>query len=323
MDSAAAAANPYCAVRPDLVVTAAQLFDVRTSNLEAGEKKLLVTAQAIMQGKVSDRWGHHAQGIIRKFCDHTERPDQPPLPWEELLEDAAIYDGVEGVSARTGNRPLSTVDRHELDRARLQDCMTRANLDAQALGRQCGLPDIFAAAIVDGTWPSVTSATLESLESALGADLKAAPGSERSLQPRLLMAGGLAAVVLAALAFVWTPGVADNTDDAWETFGYWDYDAVDGSFIPGGIVVREQPGGGLGRAWANHLEMAAHAELAPRQRNLWPVEVNREARRVCINYPDYPTYTAHIDFPGTSDDGFYDFGPCADRPGPGQQNTQR
>ncbi len=319
MDSAVAADNPYCAVRPDLVVTAARLFNVRTSNLEAGEKKLLVTAQAITQGKVSDRWGHHAQGIIRKFCDHTQTADQPPLPWQELLEDRAIYDGVEGVSARTGNRVLSTVDRHALNRERFNECLTRKALNVHALSRETELPEVFVAAIADETWPTVCTETLVRLESVLGANIKATTPHKKATQPpsRLMVAVMMLFVlILIGVGLAWN--AQDNAAGSWEIYGYWDYDNVDGSFIPGGLVVREQPGTGLGKSWTHHLEIAAHAELPERQRNLWPVEVNRQARRVCINYPDYPTYAAHVDFPGSLHDGFYDFGPCQDRPGPGQ-----
>ena len=96
--------------------------------------------------------------------------------------------------------------------------------------------------------------------------------------------------------------------------GYWDYDAEDGLHVPAGLVVREVAGAALGFRWHRHLELAAHGQLVPRPRNLWPVELNRAARRVCINYPDYPRYGGRVDFPGTADDGVYQFGPCPDRP---------
>ena len=97
-----------------------------------------------------------------------------------------------------------------------------------------------------------------------------------------------------------------TNSDLWIVVGYWDYDAVDGQFLPAnGLVLRNLPGGNLGVQWSAHLELKNHAALPPRARNLWPVTINPAQRKVCANYPDYPTYPAKIDLPGEAADGEY------------------
>ncbi len=96
-----------------------------------------------------------------------------------------------------------------------------------------------------------------------------------------------------------------------ETVGFWDYDAVDGQAVPAGLTLRKQSGNGLGKRWTHILQLKMHDRLRPRNRTLWPVELKRGEKRVCINYPGYPSYTAFIDFADDTHDGVYAFGPCA------------
>ncbi len=96
----------------------------------------------------------------------------------------------------------------------------------------------------------------------------------------------------------------------WETIGYWDYDGIDGEQLSNGLVLLDVPGTGLGQTWQRRLELKNHAQLRPRQRTLWPVLLGRADKTVCINYPDYPSYSAVIDLPGTEYDGVYTLGPC-------------
>ncbi|WP_375202877.1 hypothetical protein [Hyphococcus sp.] len=101
------------------------------------------------------------------------------------------------------------------------------------------------------------------------------------------------------------------TGDYWIVLGLWDYDAVDGQQLPAnGFVLRPVSGSNLGVRWSGHLELKNHQSLAPRVRTLWPVSVNPAQRKVCANYPDYPTYEAYIDMPGAGADGTYHVSNC-------------
>lgn len=103
----------------------------------------------------------------------------------------------------------------------------------------------------------------------------------------------------------------DAAADRWEVVGYWDYDATDGRSVQAhGLVLRSVPGRGMGQSWSAHLELGNHASLPQRNRSLWPVELNRARRKVCANYPGYPTYSAFIDMPGESEDGEYLVSKC-------------
>ncbi len=101
------------------------------------------------------------------------------------------------------------------------------------------------------------------------------------------------------------------TGDYWIVLGLWDYDAVDGQQLPeNGFVLRPVSGSNLGVRWSGHLELKNHEALAPRVRTLWPVSINPAQRKVCANYPDYPTYEAYIDMPGEGADGTYHVSNC-------------
>ncbi len=95
----------------------------------------------------------------------------------------------------------------------------------------------------------------------------------------------------------------------WELVGFWDYDAVDGQQLPYGLVLREAPGSRGPFSWERRLELIRHEQLRPRARQLWPVQISRTQRKVCIGAP-YPTYTGYVDLPGTEYDGEYLFASC-------------
>ncbi len=95
-------------------------------------------------------------------------------------------------------------------------------------------------------------------------------------------------------------------NDRWQVVGYWNYDAADGQHLAAqGLVLRPVAGAGLGQQWSAHLELENHASLPPRKRSLWPVKIHAGQRKVCADYPGYPSYAAFIDMPGESADGVY------------------
>ena len=101
-----------------------------------------------------------------------------------------------------------------------------------------------------------------------------------------------------------------SNKEEWMVVGYWNYDAVDGQYLVNGLVIVPAAGSGLGQKWESHLELKNHAQLSSRARTLWPVKLNIGLRKVCANYPNYPSYQAHIDMPGESGDGIYSFSQC-------------
>lgn len=98
--------------------------------------------------------------------------------------------------------------------------------------------------------------------------------------------------------------------EGWQDIGYWDYDGVDGQNLPRGLVYRPTPGQALGRSWPGYLELRNHADLRPRQRNLWPVRISPAERRICADYPGYPSYAVEVDLPGERQDGLYQVAQC-------------
>lgn len=111
-----------------------------------------------------------------------------------------------------------------------------------------------------------------------------------------------------------SPGGPDPLPaDRWHTIGYWDYDGRDGQSIPEGLVLREIAGGGAGQTWSWQLELRNHASLPARARRLWPVRIHTGEKRVCADYPNYPSYVGAIDAPGEAHDGVYQFAQCSGR----------
>lgn len=156
------------------------------------------------------------------------------------------------------------------------------------------------------------------------------PNGSKTLAEQIVFAGiptrpatAEAAEIPAALPTPTTKVAMRNTGQAaaderatasaseWETVGYWNYDAVDGQQLSNGLVLQPGPGAGLGQQWKLQLELTTHADLRNRPRSLWPVQLNRKLRKVCAQYPDYPSYSAYIDLPGTESDGVYSVGPCS------------
>lgn len=105
-----------------------------------------------------------------------------------------------------------------------------------------------------------------------------------------------------------TSGLDPNS---WQVIGLWDYDATDGESIPNGFRWRPVSGGNHGARWPGHLELQNHASLRPRTRALWPAKIHPAQRKVCANYPGYPTYSVFVDLPGEPNDGVYLVSECA------------
>ena len=96
----------------------------------------------------------------------------------------------------------------------------------------------------------------------------------------------------------------------WETVGFWTYDAQDGMRVPEGLELVNAPGALGVYSWKRRLQLKTHDQLAPRaDRILWPVFLNRRARRVCVDAP-YPSFHGYIDLEGEEDDGVYAFASC-------------
>ena len=99
--------------------------------------------------------------------------------------------------------------------------------------------------------------------------------------------------------------------DQWQVVGLWNYDAEDGKHVPAhGLVMHAEVGGGLGQAWLAHLSLRNHDLLPARDRVLFPVVIHVEQRKVCADYPGYPTYPAFIDLPGDTHDATYMVSAC-------------
>ncbi len=99
--------------------------------------------------------------------------------------------------------------------------------------------------------------------------------------------------------------------DEWQVVGLWSYDAEDGQQIPSqGFVLRPEPGAGVGQAWLAQLALKNHDELPDRERALWPVTIHVEQRKVCADYPGYPSYRVFIDMPGIDEDAIYEVSSC-------------
>lgn len=103
--------------------------------------------------------------------------------------------------------------------------------------------------------------------------------------------------------------VTSSTSD-WVVVGYWNYDGVDGQYLGEGLVSINQPGANSGQAWETHLQLKAHDRLPSRERSLWPVKMSVALRVICINVPNYPTYSAFINFPDDENDGMFTFKSC-------------
>jgi len=154
----------YYAVRPELVLSAAKLFDVTPSILEKGAKKLYSRAVAVTTGKQNGQWGRHQKAVIEQFCSYTQMTGSYLiLPWQELVELSMNYDGKEGISSRTGNRPLSTVLRVAVDSSRLRHAREKLELSCEDLSKLTAIPLILLEAMESGDWPEVAISTAQKI----------------------------------------------------------------------------------------------------------------------------------------------------------------
>ena len=206
----------FYAVRPELVLRAARLFSVRASILNGGARSLYNKAVALDAGKAPGRWGKHQRAVIKQFCEYTVTiGSEALLPWQELVEDEMSYDGKEGISARTGNRPLATVQRVAVNVEALKQARATQSLELTEIANMSGLPIGLLQAIENGEWSDIASSTAESIAMALGVSpeslfiyvensaatppLVSIP-KQRSRNLTIL-AGGLA--ILALALFIW------------------------------------------------------------------------------------------------------------------------
>lgn len=170
MVSATTADRDFYAVRPELVLRAADVFSISSSMLEKGAKTLHSRAVAIQAGKEAGQWGRHQRPVIQQFCNYTQTSGSAfLLPWQELVEHQSRYDGREGISSRTGNKPLSTVVRLVVDADALRRARDMKGLSIEASAEANQMPPLFLSAIESGNWPDVAESTARKI--ALGLDV--------------------------------------------------------------------------------------------------------------------------------------------------------
>ena len=168
MVSATETDRDFYAVRPELVLRASDLFAVSSSMLERGAKRLHSRAVAIRAGKEAGQWGRHQRPVIDQFCDYTQTSGSRfVLPWQELVEHNSRYDGKEGISSRTGNKPLSTVMRLVVDVDAFKRARTVSGLSIESLSHQSQLPPVLLTAIESGAWPDIAQNTAATLAECL------------------------------------------------------------------------------------------------------------------------------------------------------------
>ena len=168
MVSASETDRDFYAVRPELVLRAAKLFAISSSMLERGAKRLHSRAVAIEAGKEAGQWGRHQRPVIAQYCEYTQTSGSEfLLPWQELVEHRARYDGKEGISSRTGNKPLSTVMRVLVDANALLRARTMSSLSVEALAERSGIPPALLTAIESGDWPDVADSTAATIAMSL------------------------------------------------------------------------------------------------------------------------------------------------------------
>ena len=158
--------SAYFAVDPALVVRVARLFEIQSSILEKGAKSLYDKASNIEAGRETTRWGRHKQSVIEQFCEYTTTQGQM-LPWHELVEHVENYDGTEGITPRTGNKPLSTTTRLAVQSETLKNKRLENQLSLEILAQNTSLPEPFLAALESGDWPTVAQSTAETIASSL------------------------------------------------------------------------------------------------------------------------------------------------------------
>ncbi len=160
MVSATTTDRDFYAVRPELVLRSADVFSISSSMLEKGAKKLHSRAVAIHAGKEAGQWGRHQRPVIQQYCDYTQTSGSAfLLPWQELVEHQSRYDGREGISTRTGNKPLSTVVRLAVNADALRRARDMTGLSIEAFAEANQMPPLFLAAIESGNWPDVAEST--------------------------------------------------------------------------------------------------------------------------------------------------------------------
>ena len=168
MVSATTTDRDFYAIRPELVLRAAKVFNISSSMLEKGAKTLHSRAVAILAGKEASQWGRHQRQVIQQFCNYTQTSGSAfLLPWQEIVEHQSYYDGREGISTRTGNKPLSTVVRLVVDADALRRARDMNGLSIEAFAEANQMPPLFLVAIESGAWPDVAESTASMIALAL------------------------------------------------------------------------------------------------------------------------------------------------------------
>ncbi len=158
----------FYAVDPRIVLRTAKVFGITSSMLDKGAKRLHSRAVAILAGKEAGRWGRHQRSVIEQYCQYTQqRGSRHLLPWQELVEDRTRYDGKEGISSRTGNKPLATVVRLCVDRDALTRARTVKGLTVETLSEDSDIPQALLSAMESGDWPDVATSTAERIAASL------------------------------------------------------------------------------------------------------------------------------------------------------------
>lgn len=163
----------YYAVRPALVLSASKLFEIPSSILAGGAKSLHSKAAAIEAGKASGNWGRHQRSVIEQFCEYTRSAGSDYLlPWQELVEHDMNYDQKEGISPRTGNKPLSTLKRVRVDPSAFSSALAKSDMTIAELSARSSLPEAFLGAVESGEWHEISETSAQAIATALGTDIE-------------------------------------------------------------------------------------------------------------------------------------------------------
>ena len=143
----------YYAVNASLVMQIFDMFQMRPSHFRAGGQPgahgVYYDARKVIEGRTGNQWGHHTPGALKSFCHFTQSENGTLVPWQELIEHQAAYDGKEGAGPRTGNH-LRTESRLRLKHTAITEARQRCGLSREQLAEKTALPTRFIAALEDG-----------------------------------------------------------------------------------------------------------------------------------------------------------------------------
>ncbi len=161
----------YYAVNASLVIQMFDLFQMRPSHFRAsgqsGAHGVYYDARKIVGGRTDNQWGHHTPSALKSFCHFTQSENGTVVPWRELVEHQAAYDGKEGAGPRTGNR-LQTEHRLRLNHTAMTEARRQCGLSQEQLAGKTALPLRFITALEKGSWGTVSKDTARTIAEALG-----------------------------------------------------------------------------------------------------------------------------------------------------------